>query len=89
MRVKTVVTSSGGTHKLELKNVIGGPETTYRGMDGDEFRSSVRWDASSLVFDAIEQEGLNEIPQKAVWRLSVDGNALQVDRQFTESGEKT
>ena len=89
LRVKTAVTNSDGTRNLELKYVIGGPETSYRGLDGDEFRSSVRWDASSLVFDTVEQEGSNEIPQKAVWTLSADGNALQVDRQFSKSGKTT
>jgi hypothetical protein len=74
---------------VEVQYVIGGLETTYRGLDGDEFRSSVRWDTSSLVFDTIEQEGSSEIPQKAVWTLSADGHALQVDRQFTKSGKRT
>lgn len=87
LRVKTVVTNSDGTRNLEVQYVIGGAETTYRGLDGDEFRSSVRWDASSLVFDTMEREGSSEIPQKAVWTLSTDGNALQVDRQFTKSGK--
>jgi hypothetical protein len=85
--VKTVVTNSDGTRDLEVKYAIGGAETTYRGLDGDEFRSSVRWDASSLVFDTIEREGSNDIPQKAVWTLSADGNSLQVDRQLTKSGK--
>jgi hypothetical protein len=62
LRVKTVVTNSEVTWNLEVEYVIGGLETTYRGLDGDEFRSSVRWDASSLVFDTIDQEGSNEIP---------------------------
>jgi hypothetical protein len=87
--VKTAVTDSEGTRNLEVKYVIGGPTTTYRGLDGDEFRSSVRWDASSLVFDTIEQEGSSEISQKAVWTLSADGNTLQVDRQLTKSEKKT
>ena len=89
LRVKTMVTDFEGTRSLEVKYVIGGPGTTYTGLDGDEFRSSVRWNASSLVFDTIEQEGSNEIPQKAVWTLSADGNTLQVDRKFTKSGKTT
>jgi hypothetical protein len=89
LRVKTAVTNSDGTRNLEVKYVIGGPETTYRGLDGDEFRSTVRWDASRLVFDTIEQEGSTEIPQKVAWTLSADGNELQVDRQFTKSGKTT
>jgi hypothetical protein len=75
LRVKTVVTNSDGTRNLEVKYVIGGPKTTYTGLDGDEFRSSVRWESSRLVFDTLEHEGPDEIPQKAVWTLSADGNA--------------
>ena len=89
LRVKTLVTNSDGTRSLEVNYVIGGPETTYTGLDGDEFHSSVRWDAGRLIFDIIEHEGSNEIPQKTVWTLSVDGTTLQVDRQFTKSGKTT
>jgi maltoporin len=89
LRVKTVVTNSDGTRSLDVRYVIGGAETTYRGLDGDEFRSSVRWDAGSLVFDAVEHEDSNDIPQKAVWTLSADGHTLQVDRQITKSGQTT
>jgi hypothetical protein len=88
LRVKTVVNSSEGTRSLEVKYEIGGPETTYKGLDGDQFRSSVRWDGSALVFDTIEHEAGNKIPQKAVWSLSQDGT-LQVDRQMTKSGKTT
>jgi hypothetical protein len=89
LRVKTVVTNSDGTRNLEVKYVIGGPKTTYTGLDGDEFRSSVRWESSRLVFDTLEHEGPDEIPQKAVWTLSADGNALQIDRELTKSGKTT
>jgi hypothetical protein len=88
LRVKTVVTNSDGTRNLEVKYVIGGPQTTYTGLDGDEFRTAVRWDASSLVFDTVEREDSSEIPQKTIWTLSPDG-ALQVDRQVTKSGKTT
>jgi len=89
LRVKTLLTSSEGTRNLEVRYEIGGPETTYKGLDGDEFGSSVRWDGSStLVFDTIEREAGSEIPQKAVWTLSADSNTLQVDR-LTNSAKKT
>jgi hypothetical protein len=89
LRVKTVVTNSEGPRGLEVRYVIGGPETAYKGLDGDEFRSTVRWDGSGLVFDTIEHENSNEIPQRAVWTLSADGNALHVERQITKSGKTT
>lgn len=65
LRVETVVTNSHETRNLEVKYVIGGPETTYTGLDGDEFGSSVHWDGSALVFDIIEHENGRDIPQKA------------------------
>jgi hypothetical protein len=89
LRVKTVVTNSSGTRNLEVKYAIGGPATIYKGLDSDEFHTSVRWDTSNLIFDTIEHEGLIEIPQKAVWTLSADGNTLQVDRQITRAGKTT
>jgi hypothetical protein len=89
LRAKTVVTNSQGTRNLEVRYEIGGPQTTYTGLDGDQFRSSVRWDGNALVFDTIEQEDGNEIPQKTVWTLPGDGNVLQVDRTMTESGKTT
>lgn len=87
--VKTIVANSDGTRNLEVKYMIGGPETTYKGLDGDEFRSSVRWDASCLVFNTMERESGRDIPQKTVWTLSADRNALQVDRESTKSGKTT
>jgi len=87
LRVKTMVSNSEGTRNLEVRYEIGGPETTYKGLDGDEFRSSVRWDGPTLVFDTIEHEDASEIPQKVVWTLSADGNVLQVDKQVTKSGK--
>jgi hypothetical protein len=89
LRVKTVVTNSNGTRNLEVKYAIGGPATIYKGLDSDEFRTSVRWDMSNLIFGTIEHEGLIEIPQKVVWTLSADGNTLQVDRQITKAGKTT
>ncbi len=85
LRVKTVVTSSKGTRNLEVKYEIGGPETSYTGLDGDQFRSAVRWDGNALVFDIIEHEDGSELPQKTVWTLIGDGDVLQVDRTMTKS----
>jgi hypothetical protein len=89
LRAKTVVTNSQGTRNLEVKYEIGGPQTVYTGLDGDQFRSSVRWDGNALVFDTIEQEAGNELPQKTVWTLLGDGDVLQVDRTMTKSGKTT
>jgi hypothetical protein len=86
LRVKTVVTNSEGNKSLEVKYEIGGPETSYTGLDGDQFRSSLRWEGNALVFDTTEHEAGSDIPQKIVWTLSADGNTLQVDRTMTKAG---
>src|SRR5215475_5755865 len=54
--VKTTITNSQGPRAMEVKYQIGGPETAYTGLDGDEFRSTVHWEGSALVFDTIERE---------------------------------
>jgi hypothetical protein len=83
--VKTTVTNSQGIRRLEVKYLIGGPETSYTGIDGDEFRSPVRLDGSTLVFDTVEHEGDRDIPEKTVWSLLGDRNTFQVARQSAKS----
>ena len=64
LRVETAVVSSEGTRRLEVRYEIGGPGTTYKGLDGDEFRSAVRWEGNTLVFETVETEAGKKIPQK-------------------------
>lgn len=85
--VKTTVTNSKGTRQVQVKYKIGGPETVYRGFDGDEFHSSVHWIAGGLLFDTVEHEDGREIPETTVWTLSEDRNNLQVKRESAESGK--
>jgi len=68
---------------------IDGQETTYKGLDGDEFHASVRWEGGALVFQIIEHEGGREIPQNTVWTLSDDRSTLQVDGTLTKSGKQS
>jgi hypothetical protein len=89
LRVTTVVISSEGTRTLGVDYVIGGPETVYKGLDGDEFHSVARWNTNNLVFDIVEHEDSEKIPQTTIWTLSADGNSLQVDRQVTKAGKTT
>ena len=87
--VKTTVTNAKGKRSLEVKYEIGGPAVTYTGLDGDEFRSSVRWDAQDLVFDTIEREDGKEIPEKTVWTLAEGRDKLQVKRHSGKAGKTT
>ena len=82
---------SRGTRRLEVKYVIGGPETSYKGLDGDEFRSSVRWDGSTLVFDTVEHEDGRDIPEKTVWALTGDRptHTSSSPRQSAKSAKTT
>jgi hypothetical protein len=88
LQVKTTVTTSKGSHRLEVTYRIGGPETVYKGLDGDEFHSSVHWDGNALVFDTVEHEGGRKIPETTVWTLSEDRNSFQAKRQSTKSAAK-
>jgi hypothetical protein len=87
LRVKTTVTNSKGSRQLEVTWRIGGPETVYKGLDGDEFHSSVHWDGNSLVFETVESEGGNKIPETTVWTLSEDRKSFQVKRRSEGKGE--
>jgi hypothetical protein len=85
--VITINTHSQEIKKLQVKYEIGGPPTTYTGLDGDAFRTSVRLNRSTLVFQTVEHENGNEIPQKTIWTLSSDRTTLQVHRYVTKSGK--
>jgi hypothetical protein len=74
-----VDTATGSSRHLEVAWRIGGPETVYKGLDGDEFHSSVHWHGNALVFDTVEHEGGKEIPKTTVWALSKDRNSFQVE----------
>jgi len=87
LRVKTALTNSKGTRQLEVTYQIGGPETVYRGLDGDEFHSRSHWDGSALVFDTVEHEGGRRIPETTVWTLSEDRNSIHVKRQSAKYGK--
>jgi hypothetical protein len=87
--VRTIVTNSQGTRRLEVRYVIGGPATSYTGLDGDQFRTSVRWDGNSLAFDTVEHEDGRDISKKTVWTLPGDRNTLQVARQSAKSARAT
>jgi len=87
LQVTTTITNSQGSRHIDVKYDIGGQETVYKGLDGDEFHSSVHWDNSALVFQTVEHEGGKEIPETTVWTLSEDGKSLQVKRESIKSGE--
>ena len=88
LQVKTTVTTSKGSRHLEVTYHIGGPKTVYKGLDGDEFHSSLHWEGNALAFDTIEHEDGKELPETTVWSLSEDRNTLQVKRRSTKSAGK-
>jgi hypothetical protein len=89
LRVETTATNSKGTRRLEVNYEIGGPETVYKGLDGDEFHSRVHWDGSVLVFNTVEHERGRKIPETTVWTLSDDRSTIQLKRQSKESGKNS
>jgi hypothetical protein len=89
LRVETTVTNSKGARHLTVTYQIGGPETAYKGLDGDEFHSRVHWDGSILVFDTIEHEVGRRIAETTVWTLSDNHNSIQLRKQSTKSGKNS
>jgi len=87
LHVRTTVSNAKGTRRLDVSYQIGGPETIYKGLDGDEFHTSVHWESGALVFVTVEHERGSEIPETTVWRLSEDHDHLQVTRQSRKSGK--
>ena len=89
LHVETTVTNSRGTRSLRVTYQIGGPETVYKGLDGDEFHSRVQWDGSVLVFDTVENEDGRTIPDTTIWTLSEDRNSIQLKRQSTKAAKNS
>jgi hypothetical protein len=42
-----------------------------------------------LVFDTVESEGGNQIPETTVWTLSEDRKSFQVERRSAGKGESS
>ena len=61
--METTAANSKGTRRLVVTYEIGGPETVYKGLDGDEFYSRVHYDGSTLIFDTVQHEDGREIPE--------------------------
>ena len=89
LRVETTVTNSKGSRRLTVTYRIGGPETVYKGLDGDEFHSRVHWDGSALAFETVEHEDGGKLPETTVWTLSENGNSFQLMRQSSKPGKSS
>jgi hypothetical protein len=85
LRVETIVTNAKGTRRLVVTYQVGGAETIYKGLDGDEFHSRAHYDGGLLVFDTVEHEDGRKLPETTVWTLSEDRNSFQLKRQSTKS----
>lgn len=73
--VRVHVTSARG--HLDVLYQIGGKETVYTGLDGDEFHSRLTFEDAQFVFRIVEHERGEEIQSKEVWSLTNEGKTLK------------
>jgi hypothetical protein len=62
---------------LDVQYEIGGKETVYTGLDGDEFHSRLTFDGDQFVFTIVEHERGKEIKSKEIWSLTDSGKTLK------------
>lgn len=76
-----------GDRKLDVKYELGGPETVYTGLDGDEFHAQAKLAGDEIVFTVVEHEDGKLIPYTETWTLMDSGESLQ--RVKLSGGKKT
>jgi hypothetical protein len=89
LTVNTRTTTGQGERSLNLKYEVGGPELVYKGLDGDEFHTKVRWNGESLVFDTVEHERGREIVSQQIWTLAENGKILREVKHSQRAGQPT
>jgi len=73
--------------KLDVSYHLGGPETVYTGLDGDEFHSKAKLSGDEIVFTVVEHEDGKLIPYTETWTLIDGGTSIQ--RVKLSGGKKT
>ncbi len=76
LKVTTVRTGPRGESTFERSYTTDGKEQKTTDREGDEFKSSVKWEGSTLVFETVEKERGNTITTRETWTLSADGKTL-------------
>ncbi len=89
MAINTRTITAQGERTLILSYEIGGPELVYKGLDGDEFHTKVRWNGESLVFDIVELERGKELSSQQIWTLSENGKILREVKRGRRDGQPT
>jgi hypothetical protein len=75
LKVTTTTVGDRGERTYDRTYVIGKEEKS-QDREGDQFRSNVRWEGSTLVFETVEKERDAVLTSKEVWTLSEDGRTL-------------
>ncbi len=68
------MTGPGKVSAVDVTFEIGGPEVTYTGLDGDQFRLKVKLEGADLVFQGTEHEDGRDLPVHETWTLKTEGN---------------
>jgi hypothetical protein len=77
----TIVRGSAAPRHAVQRYTTDGKVSVSTGADGDEFHTSIVWNAQSLVFSVEEHEDGRIILSKETWTLIENGAALQRVRE--------
>jgi hypothetical protein len=83
----TISRASASSRQAVQKYTTDGKVSVSTGTDGDEFRTSIVWKDSSLVFSIEEHEDGRILLSKETWSIIEDGATLERIRE-PRNGEK-
>jgi hypothetical protein len=76
LEVTTIFSGSRGTSQFTDTYTIGGKSEVSKDREGDEIRTSVKWNGPALEFRRVEEEKGHQIVTNETWTLSRDGRVL-------------
>jgi len=62
-----------------------GKPTVSSDREGDQFTTTVKWEANALIFETVEKERANTLTTRETWTFSADGKTLTKKIQRTGS----
>jgi len=80
------MTGPGKVATVDIVFYVGGPEVTYKGLDGDEFKLRASMEGANLVLKGTELEEGRVLTIDEVWTRRTEGNIqLLVDSRTTKN----
>jgi len=84
LKVATKMSGPNGDFEFESSYTTDGKECTNQ-FGPNPMKSTLKWDADTLIFNTKGQFGDNEVTIQDKWDVSEDGKTLTVRRRFSSS----